>query len=71
MILSQFLKKFEDDIIQQEYPALSKDRADWTIEEPLNLANLNAVMQVVCDPSWRHVADKGLVSICRPDSWYY
>ena len=62
MILFQFLRKFEDDIIQREYPALSRDRADQTIEEPLSLADLNAALKVVCGSSWRHVADKQSVS---------
>ena len=59
----QFLKKFEDDVIQREYPALSRDRADRTIEEPLGLADLNAVIKVLCGSSWRPSADKQLVNL--------
>ena len=62
VILFQFLRKFEDEIIQREYPALSRDRADQTIEEPLSLASLKAVMKVMCGSSWRHVTDKQSVS---------
>ena len=62
IILLQFLKTFEGDIIQREYPALSKDGADRTYKEPLSFAKLDAVLKVTCGSGWRNVVDQKTVS---------
>ena len=58
----QFLKKFEGEIIQSEYPSLSTDKADRTIKEPLTFAKLDAALKVACDSSWRRVVDQKTVN---------
>ena len=58
----QFLKKFEE-LIQIEYPSLSKDKSDRTFKEPLTFAQLDAALKVVCNSSWRRVVDQQTVHI--------
>ena len=56
-------------MLQQDYPALSKDRADRTIIEPLSITN--ATVDLACTTSWKCVIDQKTVSIsCFRSAWY-
>ncbi|XP_064384748.1 uncharacterized protein LOC135333670 isoform X2 [Halichondria panicea] len=57
-----FLRRFEVDIIPREYPHLSSSPADKTIKQPLCFVQVDAVLELVCDPAWRSVPDQRMIS---------
>ncbi|XP_064384780.1 uncharacterized protein LOC135333688 [Halichondria panicea] len=57
-----FLQRFEVDIIPREYPHLSSSPADKTIKQPLCFVQVDAVLELVCDPAWRSVPDQRMIS---------
>ncbi|XP_064388722.1 uncharacterized protein LOC135336790 isoform X2 [Halichondria panicea] len=57
-----FLQKFEADVLPQEYPLLSTSPAHRTIKQPLCFVKVDAVLELVCDPTWRSVPDQKMIS---------
>ncbi|XP_064385260.1 uncharacterized protein LOC135334127 isoform X2 [Halichondria panicea] len=57
-----FLQRFEVVVIPREYPHLSSSPADKTIKQPLCFVQVDAVLELVCDPAWRSVPDQRMIS---------